>query len=77
MKNKHQENAVRRGPLILMVPASNLVAIMSLDWRDGIKPEDLSAKTRAWNCRANRSRAQENLGGPSKGSIEALSLQRR
>ena len=34
MKNEHQENAVPRGPLILMVPASNLVAIMSLDWLD-------------------------------------------
>jgi hypothetical protein len=32
MKNEHQENVVLRGPLILMVPASNLVAIMSLDW---------------------------------------------
>jgi hypothetical protein len=35
MKNEHQENVVLRGPLILMVPASNLVAIMSLDWLDG------------------------------------------
>jgi hypothetical protein len=34
MKNDHQENGLLRGPLILMVPASNLVAVMSLDWLD-------------------------------------------
>jgi hypothetical protein len=35
MKNEHQENGVLRGPLILIAPASNLVAILSLDWLDG------------------------------------------
>jgi hypothetical protein len=35
MKNEHQENGALRGPLILMVPASNLVAVLSLDWLDG------------------------------------------
>jgi hypothetical protein len=35
MQNEYQENGVLRGPLILIVPASNLVAVMSLDWLDG------------------------------------------
>jgi hypothetical protein len=34
MKNDDQENGVLTGPLILIVPASNLVAIMSLNWLD-------------------------------------------
>jgi hypothetical protein len=35
MKNEHQENGAPRGPLILLVPASNFVAVMNLDWLDG------------------------------------------
>ena len=35
MKNDYQENGALRGPLILIVPASNLIAVMSLDWLDG------------------------------------------
>ena len=34
MKNEHQENGLLRGPLILIAPASNLVAILSLDRLD-------------------------------------------
>jgi hypothetical protein len=34
MKNEHQENGFLRGPLILISPASNLVAILSLDRLD-------------------------------------------
>jgi hypothetical protein len=45
MKNEHQENAVPRGPLILMIPASNLVAILSLDWLDGAKREAVAVET--------------------------------
>jgi hypothetical protein len=37
MKNEHQENGLLRGPLILIAPASNLVAIMSLDRLDVTK----------------------------------------
>jgi hypothetical protein len=77
MKNEHQENVVPRGPLILMVPASNLVAIMSLDWLDGTNPEALSAKRRSWNDLANRSRTQKDFDEPSKGLVEPLSLRRR
>jgi hypothetical protein len=35
MRNEHQENGVPRGPLILLVPVSNFVAVMNLDWLDG------------------------------------------
>lgn len=31
MKNEREENEVLRGPLILLAPASNLVAILSLN----------------------------------------------
>jgi hypothetical protein len=34
MKNERQEHEAPRGPLILTAPASNLVAIVSLDWLD-------------------------------------------
>jgi hypothetical protein len=44
MKNEYQENGVLRGPLILFVPASNLVAILSLDWLDGTERAAVSAK---------------------------------
>jgi len=37
MKNEHQENGLLRGPLILIAPASNLVAILSLDRLDVTK----------------------------------------
>jgi hypothetical protein len=45
MKNERQENGTLRGPLILMAPASNLVAVMSLDWLDGTNRAAVSAKT--------------------------------
>ena len=37
MKTKHQENGALTGPLILTtLPASNFVAILRLEWLDGI-----------------------------------------
>jgi hypothetical protein len=45
MKNDDQENGVLTGPLILIVPASNLVAIMSLNWLDGTNRGAVSAQT--------------------------------
>jgi hypothetical protein len=56
MKNEHQENGALKGPLILMVPASNLVAVMSLDWLDGAKRVVVSAtpfrtSTGSWTVR--------------------------
>jgi len=35
MKNECQEDEAPRDSLILIAPASNLVAIVSLDWLDG------------------------------------------
>jgi hypothetical protein len=35
MKNELQKDEAPRRPLILIAPASNLVAILSLDWLDG------------------------------------------
>ena len=49
MKNDHQENGLLRGPLILMVPASNFVAVISSDWFDETDRAAVSAKTRGWN----------------------------
>ncbi len=46
MKNEHQENGVLGGPLILTVPASNFVAVISLDWLDETDRAAVSAKTR-------------------------------
>ena len=73
MKNEHQENAVLRGPLILIAPASNLVAVMSLDWLDGTNRAAVSAKTRGRNYLANRPRAPKDLGKTSASSVEPLS----
>jgi len=46
MKNEHEENGALRGPLILTQPASNFVAVMSLDWLDETDRAAVSAKTR-------------------------------
>jgi hypothetical protein len=58
MKNDHQENGLLRGPLILMVPASNLVAVMSLDWLDDTNRAALSTKTRGRTYLANPPRTE-------------------
>jgi hypothetical protein len=62
MKNENQENGVLRGPLILFVPASNLVAILSLDWLDGTERAAVSAKTHGWNYMANSTENSERSG---------------
>jgi hypothetical protein len=61
MKNDHQENGVPRGPLILMVPASNLVAVMSLDWLDGANQAAVSAEMHVGIYLVTRSRNAEKL----------------
>jgi hypothetical protein len=66
MKNEHQENGVLRGPLILMVPASNLVAVMSLDWLGRFNRAALSTKTHGWNYLANRPRTPKDFGELSR-----------
>ena len=73
MKNEHQENAVPRGPLILMVPASNLVAIMSLDWLDGTKRAAVSAKTRGRNLSGKSAESSERPRQDFGSSVEPLS----
>ena len=62
MKNEYQENGVLRGPLILFVPASNLVAILSLDWLDGTERAAVSAKTHGRNYMANSIENSERSG---------------
>jgi hypothetical protein len=61
MKNKHRENGVLIGPLILVAPASNLVAVPSLDWLDGCIWAAVSAKTHGGNYLANRPRNSERV----------------
>ena len=56
MKNEREENGVPRGPLILLAPASNLVAILSLNWCDGGNRAVVSAEAQGWNYPANRPR---------------------
>jgi len=63
MKNDHQENGLLRGPLILMVPASNLVAVMSLDWLDGTNRAVVSAQTHGGNYLVTRLRTPKDLVG--------------
>jgi hypothetical protein len=58
MKNEHQENGVLRGPLILIVPASNLVAVLSLDWLDGTNRAAVTAKKHGRNYLITRLRMQ-------------------
>jgi hypothetical protein len=65
MKNEHQENGVRRGPLILMVPASNLVAVLNLDWLDGTNQAAVFTKMHGRNYLANPPRTQKDFGETS------------
>jgi hypothetical protein len=48
MKHEHQEDGEPRGPLILVAPASNLVAILSLDGLDRTNQPAVSAKGDRW-----------------------------
>jgi hypothetical protein len=73
MKNEQQENGVLRGPLILMVPASNLVAVISLDWLDGANRAAVSAQTHGRNYLANRPRTPKDFGETSASSFKPLS----
>ena len=57
MKNEDQENGVLSGPLILTVPASNLVAVLSLDWLDDTNRAALLIASRASEVRAARCNA--------------------
>ena len=70
MRNENQENRVRKGPLIIRVPASNLVAVLSLDWPDGTNQGTVFAETLGRNYLANPPRT-------SASSVEPLSLRRR
>lgn len=56
MKNEREENEVLRRPLILLAPASNLVAILSLNWSDDGNRAVVSAEAQTWNYPADRSR---------------------
>jgi hypothetical protein len=69
MKNEHQENGVLRGPLILIVPASNLVAVMSLGWFDGTDRGAVSAKTTVGAHLATRPRTPKDLGEFSRAAF--------
>jgi len=62
MKNDQQENGLLRGPLIFMVPASNLIAVLSLDWLDGTNRAAVSAETRGWNYLATLRRTPKDFG---------------
>jgi hypothetical protein len=73
MKNEHQQNGAPRSPLILMVPASNLVAVMSLGWLDGTNQAAVSAKTHGRNYLANPPRTPKDFGETSSSSVEPLS----
>ena len=61
MKNDHQENGLLRGPLIFMVPASNLIAVLSLDWLDGNNQAPVSAKTHGRNYLAKSAENSERV----------------
>jgi len=63
MKNDQQENGLLRGPLIFIVPASNLIAVLSLDWLDGTNRAAVSAETRGWNYLATRPTTPKEFAG--------------
>jgi hypothetical protein len=73
MKNDHQENGLLRGPLILIVPASNLVAVLSLDWLDGANRAAVSAEMHGRNYLVTRPRIPKDFGKTSASSVEPLS----
>lgn len=56
MKNEREENQVVRGPLILLAPASNLVAILSLNWCNDRNRAFVSADAQNRDYPANRLR---------------------
>ena len=69
MKNDYQENGLLRGPLILMVPASNLVAVTSLHWLHSTNRAAVSAQRTVgtiWQIR-------RELRKTSRSSVEPLS----
>jgi hypothetical protein len=63
MKNEHQEKGALRDPLILIVPASNLVAVLSLDWLDDTNRAPVSAQTHRRNYLANSAENGEAFRG--------------
>ena len=44
-----------------MAPASNLVAVLSLDWLDCNNQAPVSAKTHGWNCPATLPRTPKKM----------------
>jgi hypothetical protein len=76
MKNEHQENGALSGPLILMVPASNLVAVMSLGWLDGANQATVSTQTRGRNYLATSARTPKALGELSRAAFARQGVER-
>jgi hypothetical protein len=68
MKNEHQENGALSGPLILMVPASNLEAVMTLDWLDRTNQAAVSAQTHLIRTRMSAHRPGGDRPPRSPGS---------
>jgi hypothetical protein len=65
MKNEREENEVLGGPLILLAPASNLVAILTLNWWDSREPRGCFRKS-----------AEPKLSGksPEKSRVQNLDI---
>jgi hypothetical protein len=68
MKYEYREDGEPEGPLILIAPASNLVAILSLDWLDHTNEPAVSAKPHGWKNLANRRATREDFEGDSSGT---------
>ena len=71
MKNEHREDGLLRGPLILTQPASNFVAVMSLDWLDGTNQAAVSAETHGRNYLASPPRTPKDFGEFSRAAQSA------
>ena len=68
MKYEYREDGEPEGPLILIAPASNLVAILSLDWLDHTNEPAVSAKPHGWKNLANRRATREDFEEDSSGT---------
>jgi hypothetical protein len=68
MKYEYREDGEPEGPLILIAPASNLVAILTLDWLDHTNEPAVSAKPHDWKNLANRRATREDFEEDSSGT---------
>jgi hypothetical protein len=73
MKNEDQKNGLQRCPLILVVPAFNLVAVLSLDWLDDVGGDSFFRENRQLELSGKSAENSEKLRGDFRERSQAAS----